>query len=153
MYNIYLTDKNSYAKTNFSSDAGIDIVAINDGDPKIVGGKLLYVEYDTGIVVEPVSHSIFTMLFPRSSISKTGFVLCNSIGLIDNGYRGTIRCRFAPTAFHAGDINAKPYKKGDRIAQIVPISSPIPPQAVEITKGTGYNETTRGTGGFGSTGN
>jgi dUTP pyrophosphatase len=33
------------------------------------------------------------LLLPRSSISNTPFRLTNSIGLIDAGYRGTIRAR------------------------------------------------------------
>jgi len=82
-------------------------------------------------------------LFPRSSISKTPLRMSNSIGLIDGGYRGEIM---------ASCDNIKDYKykvnKGDRLFQLVAAdSSPISYVLVES-----LSETTRGYGGFGSTG-
>ena len=82
-------------------------------------------------------------LFPRSSISKTPLRMSNSIGLIDGGYRGEII---------AMCDNIKTYKytveKGQRLFQLVAIdSSPI---SYEIV--SSLSDTTRGSGGFGSTG-
>ena len=77
-----------------SGDAGFDISSIDDGTPVFADdGHLLYIEYRTGISIEPpLGYSVEA--FPRSSISKYDLVLANSIGLIDNPYRGEIKLRF-----------------------------------------------------------
>ena len=82
-------------------------------------------------------------LFPRSSISKTPLRLSNSIGLIDGGYRGEIMAL-------CDNIKNFDYtvEKGDRLFQLVAAdSSPISYTLVD-----NLSDTTRGTGGFGSTG-
>ena len=80
---------------------------------------------------------------PRSSIVKTPLRLCNSIGLIDAGYRGEIMAV-------VDNIKSELYtvEKGQRLFQLVAMDgSPINFQLVdELT------ETTRGEDGFGSTG-
>ena len=81
---------------------------------------------------------------PRSSISKTPLRLANSIGLIDGGYRGVGLWRCA--------IILKPIliplKKGQRLFQIVSCDcSPITYDLIDQ-----LSETSRGSGGFGSTG-
>ena len=80
---------------------------------------------------------------PRSSIAKTPLRLCNSIGLIDAGYRGEIKAV-------VDNIKSELYivEKGQRLFQLVAMDgSPINFQLVdELT------ETTRGEDGFGSTG-
>ena len=82
-------------------------------------------------------------LFPRSSISKTPLRMANSIGLIDGGYRGEIM---------AVCDNIKDYEfsvsKGDRLFQIV--SADLSSIEFEITDK--LSDSTRGKGGFGSTG-
>ena len=82
-------------------------------------------------------------LFPRSSISKTPLRMANSIGLIDGGYRGEIM---------AVCDNIKDFKfsvkAGDRLFQIV--SSDLSPIKFKIVDE--LSSSTRGEGGFGSTG-
>jgi len=80
---------------------------------------------------------------PRSSISKTPLRLSNSIALIDAGYRGEI---MAAVDNIKDDIFY--IKKGQRLFQLVSMDgSPINLELVnELT------QTTRGEGGFGSTG-
>ena len=120
-------------------DAGYDVVALNDGS-----WSDTYVEYRTGIAVElPPGYHL--ELFPRSSISKTHLVLCNSIGLVDNGYRGEILFRFR--LVHNGQTPVC-YKKGEKIGQLV-IRKTLSAVVEEVTE---LSETQRGTGGFGSSG-
>ena len=91
----------SYAQ---EGDAGLDLVAIsiNRNDSP------LYWEYGTGLAVE-IPSGFVGLLFPRSSISKTGHYLRNSVGVIDAGYRGEIKLRMQPaTALDS-------YKVGDKI--------------------------------------
>jgi dUTP pyrophosphatase len=83
-------------------------------------------------------------LIPRSSICKTGLRLANCIGLIDNDYRGEVYA-----TFDIIDIaNENNYQIGDRVGQFILIEK-IQSKFTEVTK---LNETTRGEGGFGSSG-
>lgn len=145
-------------------DAGWDIIA--QSEPEIVGVRaygpywesIRYIEYDTGLKIAP-ELGFHTFVMPRSSISKTNLILCNSVGLIDNGYRGTIKLRFSylfqpvHMTMHCdrmlGELDfAQIYKKGDRIGQLV-FAQTIEPK--ELVVGL-LNETERGDGNFGSTG-
>ena len=95
-----------------------------------------------GISCEPEDGKAY-YLFPRSSISKTPLRMANSIGLIDGGYRGEIIAM-------CDNIKSESYtaEKGQRLFQLVATdSSPIHFELVEELE-----MTTRGTGGFGSTG-
>jgi dUTP pyrophosphatase len=80
---------------------------------------------------------------PRSSVWRTGMVLSNCIGTIDEDYRGEVCAVF----YHVMTDLPK-YEVGDRIGQIkIGYTSPI--EFVEIKELT---DTERGAGGFGSTG-
>ena len=80
---------------------------------------------------------------PRSSIAKTPLRLCNSIGLIDGGYRGEIMAE-------VDNIKGEDYtvEPNQRMFQLVAMNgSPISFEIVnELSKSS------RGKGGFGSTG-
>ena len=133
------------------SDAGFDLVAIDDGEIKET-----YIQYRTGIAIEPPP-GYHTEIFPRSSLSKTDLMLANSIGLIDEGYRGEVLVRFKVIPPVVENLNdwytpvrfvPKRFKKGDRIAQLVLriTEYPVYEWAEELS------DTQRGDGGFGSTG-
>ena len=150
-----------------SSDlaAGYDIVSTSD--PKIVGVKLDentwesvdYIEYETNLYIAPEAMTFHTLIHPRSSVSKYNLVLANSIGLVDNDYRGMVICRFKyiwqPIDFSftsdervVGSVNeSKIYKKGDTIAQLVF----EPTVMVDFELVDDLTKTKRGEGGFGST--
>ena len=80
---------------------------------------------------------------PRSSIFKTGMVLCNSEGTVDHGYIGEI-CAF----FYHVMPNMPKYEPGDRVAQMK-IGFTLPIEFEEVEE---LEETDRKDGGFGSTG-
>ena len=76
-----------YAKPG---DAGMDLTAVD------VSADLGYLTYKTGIAIQiPEGH--VGLLFPRSSIYKTGQTLSNCVGVIDSGYRGEIMMKFTPS--------------------------------------------------------
>jgi dUTP pyrophosphatase len=83
------------------------------------------------------------MLFPRSSIVKTPFRMANSIGLIDAAYRGNIK------AVVDNKTPGSLPQVGDRLFQLV-VPNLCPIDKVEVVDV--LSETTRGAGGFGSTG-
>ena len=134
-------------------DAGYDLTTI--GDPEINDS---YVQYRTGLAIE-VPPGYHTELFPRSSISKYDLTLANSIGLVDNGYRGELLLRFKITPrvlptkspveyLNPADWPPRLYVKGDKVAQIV-IRKTISLAVEEVTE---LSSTERGAGGFGSSG-
>lgn len=101
------------------------------------------VVYYLGIAVE-IPHGYRLMISPRSSFTKTKWVMQNSPGIIDSDYRGELMVKF-----RAIDVVADfPYKEGDRIGQCY-LEEVIP---IEFEIEEALNETQRGEGGFGSTG-
>lgn len=81
---------------------------------------------------------------PRSGLAlKQAMTLLNAPGTIDAGYRGEI----GVIMFNAGCEDVR-FERGDRIAQMVIQKLP----AVELRQVEALTETTRGSGGFGSTG-
>ena len=82
-------------------------------------------------------------LRPRSSVWKTGLVLCNSVGTIDELYRGEV-CAY----FYEVISGKEKYKIGDRIGQIK-LGFTLP---IEFKDGYVDKDTERGASGFGSTG-
>lgn len=107
-------------------------------------GNHHYIEYDTGIAVE-IPKGYVGLVFPRSSVSNKGWMLANSVGVIDQDYRGTIKLRFSQVDPEA---KRKPYSPGDRIGQLVV----VPCFSSKIQEVTELSETERDEGGFGSTG-
>lgn len=81
---------------------------------------------------------------PRSSVWKTGMVLSNCIGTIDEGYTGEISAVF----YHVMP-NMERYHVGDRIAQLHFDRTDKYLDFIEVDE---LDETERGDGGYGSTG-
>lgn len=138
-------------------DAGMDIVAVDDG---VMDSDLKQIVYRTGLAVE-IPEGYVGLLFPRSSIYKTSLTLSNSVGVIDSGYRGEIKAIFNADNTDvvltlAGKIEEADrfkkrgilYNKSDRIVQLIVL--PIPQITTEWVEELSTTE--RGEGGFGSTG-
>lgn len=121
-------------------DAGLDLYAC---EPAHIGpGERWGV--GTGVGVEiPEGHA--GLVLPRSGLARDhGIALVNAPGLIDSGYRGELRVLLLNTD-PAETFRIEP---GDRIAQLVltPIATP------EVIEASALSESTRGGGGFGSSG-
>ena len=95
--------------------------------------------YDTQIAME-IPEGYVGLVFPRSSVSKTGLSLRNSVGVIDSGYRGPIMLKFS------GETGS--YLAGDRVGRIMILPYP----QIEYVEVNHLSDSERGTGGFGSTG-
>jgi len=119
-------------------DAGLDLFVVHE--LTIQSGESVFIHLQFSC--ENIDGKPY-LLMPRSSISKTPLRLSNSIGLIDGGYRGEIIAA-------VDNIKDIPYKvnPGQRLFQLVSMDgSPIHFKIVEE-----LSETSRGRGGFGSTG-
>ena len=82
-------DKNAVIpKYSKYGDAGMDLVATS-----VDYSNEYYIEYGTGLAIE-IPEGYVGYVFPRSSNSKYDLQLCNSVGIIDSGYRGEIKLRY-----------------------------------------------------------
>ena len=120
-----------------ASDSGFDLTLI---DRWKTHGAIEF--FRTGIRVQPAFGWYFDLV-PRSSISKSGYMLANSVGIIDRGYTGEI---FVPLV--KIDPDAPDLELPNRLVQIIPRQI-IAAELVEVSE---FDETVRGDGAFGSSG-
>ncbi|SNR86213.1 dUTP diphosphatase [Desulfurobacterium atlanticum] len=98
--------------------------------------------FDTKVKVKPPA-GYYLDLVPRSSIYKSGFILANSVGIIDMTYRGTIKVPLVRID-HSKEFPELPW----RAVQLIPRRF----YPLEVKKVSSLDETLRGERGFGSTG-
>jgi dUTP pyrophosphatase len=120
------------------SDAGYDLTVISI--EKKFSDKVTL--YDTGISIQ-IDNGYYAEVIPRSSLSKSGYILANSVGIIDASYRGSIYIALMKVDPNAPDI-VLPF----RCCQLL-----FRPQVHVLIKQTteSLQDTQRGQGGFGST--
>jgi dUTP pyrophosphatase len=122
------------------NDAGLDLYAAESA--LLAPGARVSV--GTGLAVQ-IPEGVGGLVLPRSGMAiKHGVTLVNSPGLIDPGYRGEVRVLLLNTD-PSVEFQIAP---GDRIAQLllVPVVHATPLNAEAL------DDSTRGQGGFGSTG-
>ncbi len=121
--------------------AGMDLAAANE-EPIVLAPKT-QAEIPTGIHIS-IPKGYFGALYPRSGAGiKKHLALSNTVGVIDSDYRGEIKIFL----YNYGDEPVT-VEKGDRIVQMI-----IQPYArFPLHRVTKLDETERGEGGFGSTG-
>jgi dUTP pyrophosphatase len=152
--NDYLKNLYNNHTTYHDGDSGLDLfcpqeITIYPGETKIINlgiscsAEKDFIEYNDNIIkLKKIPTSYY--IYPRSSIVKTPLRFANSVGIVDEGYRGKIAACF-------DNIKSEPYtiEKGTRLVQLCsPDLSPITFEIVNI-----LDETSRGNGGFGSTNN
>lgn len=83
---IYKDDENAIipSKANFT-DVGYDLTIIK----KVKNLTKNTILYDTGIKIS-LEFGYYAEIVPRSSLSKSGYILTNSIGIIENSYTGNL---------------------------------------------------------------
>lgn len=118
-------------------DAGVDLSSTSVKELTINGKKVW--SYSLGIAVE-IPEGYVGLIFPRSSVYKSGASLANCVGVIDSNYRGELKANFY------GDV--KPFEVGERCCQLIIMEYPKTTYKMvnELT------ESNRGSQGFGSTG-
>jgi dUTP pyrophosphatase len=126
-----------YAHKN---DAGLDLTATSYTYDK--GNHV----YGTGLAIE-IPDGFVGLIFPRSSNRKTDCYMANHVGVIDSGYRGEIMVTFKHRDKNAY-IDERPYKVGDRIAQLIIMPYP----KINFVEVEDLSDSERGEDGHGSTG-
>lgn len=122
--------------------AGADLYACTDTEIVIESGKTVLVH--TGLAME-IPTGLVGLIYARSGLaSKKGLAPANKVGVIDSDYRGEIM-----VALHNHSTERQTVNDGERIAQIVF----APFYSAEFKIVDELNDTERGDGGFGSTGN
>jgi dUTP pyrophosphatase len=123
---------------NHATDSGFDLYC--PADLVVPAGATVFVDLGVRCQLEGARHGYY--LYPRSSLSKTPLRLANSVGIIDAGYRGTLKAAVDNRSTEDYII-----KKGDRLFQVcMPTLEPFEVRFANVER-----ETERGEGGFGST--
>lgn len=122
--------------------AGLDLRACLDAPLTLSAGQTHLVS--TGLSIHVADPDFAAMILPRSGLGhKHGIVLGNLVGLIDSDYQG-------PLMVSAWNRGHEPFviQPMDRIAQLVI----VPVQRVTFDVVDTFDSSSRGEGGFGSTG-
>ena len=130
----------------YEKDFCYDVVAVSEEEvaPNVWKyGIGLAFQIERGGLLEESDAKISIDFRPRSSVWKTGMVLSNCEGTIDELYTGEVSAVF----YHVF-TNMERYKVGQRIGQIK-IGLTIPVEFVVVDE---LDETERNDGGYGSTG-
>jgi len=122
--------------------AGLDLraciekeIVLNPGESRLV---------PTGIAIHVADPGYAAMILPRSGLgAKSGIVLGNLVGLIDSDYQG-------PLMVSLWNRGQAPFavQPLERVAQLIV----VPVVQVEFEVVQDFTASTRGAGGFGSTG-
>jgi dUTP pyrophosphatase len=122
--------------------AGLDLRACIDTPAPLEAGATALLT--TGIAIHIGDPSLAAVILPRSGLGhKHGIVLGNLVGLIDSDYQGPLM-----VSCWNRSANAYTVQPLDRIAQLVIV--PIVRAAFRVVEG--FESSTRGAGGFGSSG-
>jgi dUTP pyrophosphatase len=137
-------DASEYYKTGILSveNAGFDLFVHADVNFAPDERKLVSMGV-RAVVIEDEEVQNYWMV-PRSSISKTGLMMLNSVGVIDKSYRGELMAYLWNTTNQPVEV-----KKGQRLVQIVARDMGDIGEVVLVDK---LPCSSRGEGGFGSTG-
>jgi deoxyuridine 5'-triphosphate nucleotidohydrolase len=122
---------------HYESDVGYDLTIIK----KVKNLTPSTILYDTGIKLS-VDYGYYIEIVPRSSLSKSGYILANSIGIIEKSYSGNLYVALTKIDKEMPDAEL-PF----RCCQLI-----FKPQiSLKIVEENNYLEdTTRNDGGFGS---
>jgi dUTP pyrophosphatase len=122
--------------------AGLDLRACLDAPLALEAGQSHLVS--SGIAIHVADPAYAAIVLPRSGLgSKNGIVLGNLVGLIDSDYQGPLMVSLWNRGKSAFTVQPL-----DRVAQLVI----IPVAQVEFEVVEQFAASTRGAGGFGSTG-
>ncbi len=125
-----------------AGSAGLDLRACIDAPITLKPGDTYLMP--TGLAIHLDDPGLAAVVIPRSGLGhKHGIVLGNLVGLIDSDYQGQLMVSCWNRSREPFEV-----KPLERIAQLVV----VPVVQVELNVVDSFDESTRGAGGFGSTG-
>ena len=125
-----------------SGSAGMDLRACLDDAITLQPGETQLIP--TGMAIHIADPSLAAVILPRSGLGhKHGIVLGNLVGLIDSDYQGQLFISCWNRSQTEFVIEA-----GERIVQLVF----VPVVQATLQQVNDFNQSTRGTGGFGHSG-
>jgi dUTP pyrophosphatase len=125
-----------------AGSAGMDLRACIDARITLKPGQAELVP--TGVAIHIGDPGLAALILPRSGLGhKHGIVLGNLVGLIDSDYQGSLMVSCWNRGTEPFTLNPM-----DRVAQIVF----VPIVQVQFREMESFDSSTRGEGGFGSTG-
>lgn len=134
-----------------SEDAGVDLFCPHEvviPRPSVLKGRGYLVDLEVVCEMRGEGGSVSYFLEPRSSLAKYPLSVANSHGIIDSGYRGTIRVALRN---HSYDDEEVVIQENTRLVQLC--SATLEPiELVVVDDVSALSLSARGTGGFGSTG-
>jgi dUTP pyrophosphatase len=126
-----------------SQAAGLDLLAAVPEHAPLVLAAGQHAMVPTGLVIA-LPEGFEAQVRPRSGLAaRHGVTVLNSPGTVDADYRGEINVLLVNLGQEAFTI-----RRGERIAQMIV----APVTRVELARADSLPATTRGSGGFGSTG-
>ncbi len=134
--------KNHLPEYSTPGSAGLDLRACLNKETTVIPGQTTLVP--TGIAINIKDPGYAAVILPRSGLGhKHGIVLGNLVGLIDSDYQGQLMVSVWNRSDEAFTIVPM-----DRIAQLVI----VPVAQVTFNLVDDFDQSSRGSGGFGSTG-
>ena len=125
-----------------AGSAGMDLRACIDAPVVLKPGQTELIP--SGIAIHLGDPGVAALVLPRSGMGhKHGIVLGNLVGLIDSDYQGQIMVSMWNRGTAAFTLNPM-----ERIAQLILV--PVLQAALNVVED--FTQSTRGAGGFGSTG-
>jgi len=140
---VYKIDPNAFIPSKgHESDVGYDLTIIKEYK-QLTPSTILY---DTGIKLN-VDYGYYIEIVPRSSLSKSGYILSNSIGIIEKSYSGNLLVALTKIDKEMPDL-VLPFK----CCQLI-FKPQISLLMKEMDNTNTLEKTSRNGGGFGSTNN
>jgi deoxyuridine 5'-triphosphate nucleotidohydrolase len=138
---VYKTDPNAIIPSKgHESDVGYDLTIIKEYK-QLTPSTILY---DTGIKLN-VDYGYYIEIVPRSSLSKSGYMLSNSIGIIEKSYSGNLLVSLTKIDKEMPEL-VLPFK----CCQLL-FKPQISLNILEMNNTDSLENTSRNNGGFGST--
>jgi deoxyuridine 5'-triphosphate nucleotidohydrolase len=129
------------------SDAGYDLTIIKE-HKRLTSNTVLY---DTGIKLE-IPNGYYVEIVPRSSISRSGYILANNVGIIDQGYRGNLYIALTKINDDTPDIaDPENWRLPWKCCQMIVKKQIYSKLVVCSNENDDIEKSNRGTGAFGST--
>lgn len=146
---LYRSSADAYNTTPYQErNSGFDLFCDSAAVAQLTPNTILVDQGCRAIAVDVDGSHRAYWLAPRSSISKTHWTLANSLGLIDATYRGVLKAAFKGFHYRGG-----PPDMHQRLVQVAPPDLRPWSEVVVVDElPVALAVTSRGSGGFGSTG-